>query len=78
MISLALKNIVFRFSNLKVPIVDIQPFLTETGNYTQDCKAVADALKTYGCLIIKDPRVNQQQNDTFLNMMEKYFAKRSV
>jgi hypothetical protein len=28
-------------------------------------------------LIIKDPRINQTQNDKFLDMMEKYFSKRS-
>ena len=28
-------------SSLSVPVVDIQPFLTEGGNYMQDCKTVA-------------------------------------
>ena len=63
---------------LSVPIVDVQPFLTETGNYTQDCKTVAEALHTYGCLIIKDPRVNVQQNNRFIDMMEQFFHKRSI
>jgi len=55
-------------TSLSVPIVDVQPFLTESGNYTQDCKAVVEALHHYGCLIIKDPRVNVQQNNKFLDM----------
>ena len=37
---------------------------------------MAEALSKYGCLVIKDPRVNQAQNDRFLDMMEKYFNKR--
>lgn len=68
----------FFSSSLSVPIVDVKNFLTGTGNYTQDCKAVADALHKYGCLIIKDPRVNADQNSKFLDMMEQFFQKRSV
>lgn len=64
-------------SAISVPIVDVQPFLTETGNYAQDCKTVAEALHKYGCLIIKDPRVNVQQNNNFLDLFEKFFDKRS-
>lgn len=78
MLAKAFKNIVFKFSALKVPIVDVEPFLKGKGNCEQDCKTVAEALHKYGCLIIKDPRVNQKENAEFLDMMEKYFAKRSV
>ncbi len=31
----------FFSSGLSVTIVDVKSFLTESGNYTQDCKAVA-------------------------------------
>ena len=64
-------------SGLKVPIVDVQPFLQESGNYHQDCKTVVEALHTYGCLVIKDPRVNAQQNNRFLDMFEKFFDRRA-
>lgn len=43
----------------------------------QDCKEVAEALHTYGCLIIKDPRVNVEQNNKFLDMFEQFFDRRS-
>ncbi len=65
-------------SALSVPIVDIKNFLTESGNYTQDCKEVAQALHKYGCLIIKDPRVNVEQNNRFLDLMETFFQKRAT
>lgn len=49
----------YRFSqSVNVPIVDVSNFLTESGNYTKDCSAVAESLHKYGVLIIKDPRVN--------------------
>ncbi len=64
-------------SAISVPIVDVQSFLTESGNYAQDCKTVAKALEHYGCLIIKDPRVNADQNNKFLDMFEDFFHRRS-
>lgn len=48
----------FFSTSLSLPIVDVKNFLTESGSYTQDCRTVAKALETYGCVIIKDPRVN--------------------
>lgn len=36
-----------------------------------------NALKDYGCLIIKDPRVKPKENEHFLDMMEKFFDSRS-
>ncbi len=74
----AFKNVGFKFSALKVPIVDVEPFMKGQGNCEQDCKIVADALHKYGCLVIKDPRVNQKENAEFLDMMEKYFVKRAA
>jgi isopenicillin N synthase-like dioxygenase len=34
---------------------------------------VADALHRFGCLVIKDPRVDEKSNSVFVDMMEKYF-----
>lgn len=34
---------------------------------------IVDSLHKYGCVIIKDPRVKQDENEIFLNMMERYF-----
>ena len=70
------KKAIFHCSSIKVPIVDVKAFLTEAPSSKHDCKEVAESLAKYGCLIIKDPRVNQSQNDQFIDMMEKYFSKR--
>lgn len=76
---LALNRIRSYFSSsISVPIVDVKNFLSGSGNYAQDCKAVAESLHKYGCLIIKDPRVNVAQNNNFLDLMEQFFQKRSV
>lgn len=65
----------FRVSK-SVPIVDVEPFLSNKAS-TSECQTVVNALRDYGCLIIKDPRVKPQENEEFLNMMEKFFDSRS-
>lgn len=71
------QSIVFKCSSIKVPIIDVQSYLTGSDSAKSDCKAIAEALHKYGCLVIKDPRVNQSENDKFLDMMEKFFDSRS-
>ena len=63
------KNLLYKCSSIKVPVIDISAFLTESPSAKTDCKQVAEALAKYGCLIIKDPRVNQAQNDKFLDTL---------
>lgn len=41
----------------------------------QLCQAIAKCLHETGCLIIKDPRVNTEDNTAFLDMMEQYFEQ---
>ena len=72
----AFKNLALRFSSLKVPVVDVQPFLNNPTSAQAECKVVAEALHKYGCLVIKDPRVHQSENSRFIDQMEKYFESR--
>ncbi len=58
-----------RFSTTAIPTVDISDFLMEAGNYTKDCRKIADSLRDYGCIVIKDPRVKSEHNGRFINMM---------
>lgn len=60
-----------------MPIVDVQGFLTQTDSSVKECEQVAKALHDYGCLIIKDPRVQPKDNDKFLDMMEKFYVRSS-
>jgi len=63
--------------NTKVPSVDISNFLNKRSEYRNDCKQIAEIFKKYGLVIIKDPRVDAAKNDKFLDLMERYFVKRS-
>jgi isopenicillin N synthase-like dioxygenase len=71
------QSVICQCASIKVPIIDVKAFLTESPSAKSDCKQVAEALHKYGCLVIKDPRVNQAQNDKFLDTLEKYFSTRS-
>ncbi|KAI6047914.1 Clavaminate synthase-like protein [Pisolithus marmoratus] len=67
-------------SNLSetLPVIDADIFLSgdETSPRIQEeCKKAADALIIYGALLLHDSRVSEDDNDTFLDLMEDYFAQ---
>ena len=61
-----------------LPLVDLSAFLAgdAADPAVQDaCRAVAECLRDTGALIVRDPRVNAQDNSRFLDMMEAYFSQ---
>ena len=38
-----------------------------------ECQKVAESLHKFGILIWKDPRVNEKDNEDYLDMVEQYF-----
>jgi len=61
---------------LKLPVIEISAFFnksTDPETYKVECKKVADALHKYGVAIVRDPRVDEKDNNTFLDMLERYF-----
>lgn len=56
---------------LEVPTVNILDCCHP--DYPEECKKAAIALHMYGAVIIKDPTVERQDNDDFLDTMERYF-----
>lgn len=39
------------------------------------CAAVSGSLRDTGALLVKDPRCTAEDNDRFLDMMERYFER---
>ncbi|GFR49190.1 hypothetical protein Agub_g11214, partial [Astrephomene gubernaculifera] len=39
------------------------------------CAAIAQCLHATGCLVVRDPRVPAEQNDVFLDLLERYFGQ---
>lgn len=64
-----------------IPTIDLATLMlkhadgTFTAEGIQECKKVIDCLSTYGILIVRDPRVTEEDNEIFLDMMESYFEQ---
>lgn len=58
-----------------IPVIDITSFIETGAADDAACAEIARALHECGCLVVKDPRVDAEANETFLSMMERYFAQ---
>ena len=62
----------------EVPIIDVHAFLgKDPVKMEEQCKLVAQSLHQFGILILRDPRVNEKDNEDYLDMMEEYFELES-
>jgi len=57
--------------------INIQLYLShpESEESYQECKRVAQVLRTYGCITVRDPRVSEEDNNHFLDLIEQYFNR---
>lgn len=63
---------------MDLPIIDLDVFLREprgSREVQDECKRAANALTTYGALVLRDSRVSEEENSTFLDLLEDYFAQ---
>ncbi|PFH49691.1 hypothetical protein AMATHDRAFT_48528 [Amanita thiersii Skay4041] len=61
---------------MDLPVIDLDPYLSgdpDSEQVIQECRKAADALITYGALILHDSRVSEEDNSTFLDLLEDYF-----
>lgn len=60
----------------EIPTIDLDIFANPNRDpeaYQRECEKVAHALHHFGLVIVKDKRVSEDDNNTFLDMMEQYF-----
>ncbi|XP_024983893.1 uncharacterized protein LOC112519829 [Cynara cardunculus var. scolymus] len=71
---------------MELPVIDLAPYVDVTsGKFTCDellhpelkkvCSEVSRILKETGALLVRDPRCSTEDNDRFIDMMEKYFEQ---
>ena len=62
---------------MNLPIVDLDTYVSSPSSAAAkaECDKAASALITYGALILHDSRVDPADNDTFLDLLEDYFAQ---
>ncbi|CAA0808889.1 2-oxoglutarate (2OG) and Fe(II)-dependent oxygenase superfamily protein [Striga hermonthica] len=67
---------------MEIPVVDLEPYLKFSAKQPPSdndsqirtlCAEVSRTLRETGALLVKDPRCTAQDNDRFLDMMERYF-----
>lgn len=65
-------------------VVDVSGFLDHLANHPDTpipdlvkdaCRQIVESFHHTGVLIIRDPRVNEQANWTFIDMMEQYYQR---
>jgi len=64
--------------SMDLPVIDLDVFLnnsTDSPEVQAECAKAANALITYGALVLHDSRVSEQDNVTFLDLLEDYFAQ---
>jgi len=64
-------------STLHLPVIDLQNWFNKDKDpktFKEECKKVSEALHLYGIVIVKDPRVQESDNNVFIDMMERYFG----
>jgi len=57
--------------------IDLSGFLSEKNSDAaqEACRRVAQVLRNSSCLVIRDPRVSEEDNSRFIDMMEKYYEQ---
>ena len=48
----------------------------ESPECQQLCQQVIESLHKYGILIVRDPRAKEEDNNQYIDLMEKYFDSR--
>eukprot|EP00354_Favella_ehrenbergii_P008235 CAMPEP_0170467300 /NCGR_PEP_ID=MMETSP0123-20130129/10927_1 /TAXON_ID=182087 /ORGANISM="Favella ehrenbergii, Strain Fehren 1" /LENGTH=371 /DNA_ID=CAMNT_0010733625 /DNA_START=74 /DNA_END=1189 /DNA_ORIENTATION=+ len=63
-----------------IPVIDLNAYLSTAADGSPsetalaECNKVAECFHRYGIILIRDPRVNMSDNDTYIDLMEEYFA----
>lgn len=63
---------------MDLPVIDLDVYLNnpvDSPEVKAECEKAAKALITYGALVLHDSRVAEKDNETFLDLLEDYFAQ---
>ena len=66
-----------RFS-LNLPVIDAAALLSKSPKMAEECRKAVDCMHKTGVMILRDPRVNESENEQFLDMMESYYEQASA
>lgn len=58
-----------------IPVFDLADCLTTGSIPVELAQGITRSFQETGCVVVRDPRVDADQNDIFLDMMERYFEQ---
>lgn len=61
----------------EIPVIDVQTYLMRLPGWEIECKKVAFCLHNYGILVFRDPRAKEEENENYIDLMERYFKSAS-
>jgi isopenicillin N synthase-like dioxygenase len=64
--------------SMDLPVINLDVYLNHPAGSPEvqaECAKAAQALITYGALVLHDSRVSSDDNETFLDLLEDYFAQ---
>lgn len=70
------KEIFSKIKDLNLPVIEISALFNKNAypdKYAAECQKLSQTLRDFGCAAIRDPRFREEENQTFLDMMESYF-----
>ncbi|KAG4219006.1 hypothetical protein PC116_g32514, partial [Phytophthora cactorum] len=67
--------------SMDLPVIDLDIYRNNPATspeVQEECVRAAQALTTYGALVLHDSRVSESDNEAFLDLLEDYFAQPSA
>lgn len=58
------------------PTINVAAFLNGTEEREEECRKVAESLQKFGIVIVNDPRIEEKDNEEYIEMLESYFSTR--
>ena len=59
----------------EIPVIDAQLYLEKAQGWEEECSKVAYSFHKFGIVKLKDPRVDEQANNEYIDMVEQYFEE---
>lgn len=72
-----MRRVLRKFSSIDIPVINAEYLLNNHPKKVEESKKAVDILHKTGIMILKDPRVNEDENGKFLDFMEQYYENRS-
>lgn len=57
----------------EIPVIDGMLYMKKGEGWEEECQKVAYSFHKFGICKLKDPRVNEKDNDDYIDMVERYF-----